>query len=419
MYNARGWKNVQLESIADIRAGSGFPIKYQGNTHGKYPFYKVSDMNLTGNETIMSLSNNWVDENTVITLKAKLFPKNTVIFPKVGAAVHTNKKRMLSIEGLVDNNVMGVIIRNYKVCIPYYLLYWFEFIDLGDLSNPGTLPAITARTVKNTTIPLPPLPEQRAIAHILQTIQQAKFTRQREIELERERKAALMNHLFTHGTKGEPRKQTEIGEIPESWEVVKLGDKAELRNGINFKKEQKGQGILTVDVLNMYNDSLYFDKENLYRVERKMKDSDFLKPKDILFVRSSLKQEGVAWPALFGQHDEPITFCGFLIRARLTSEEIDPEFLTHYFRTNYARKFLVSKSARLAITNVSQAILNSCPIVIPSYSEQRQIANIINSVDNKIFALEKEVEHIDELFHTMLEELMTGKRSAIPLIDHL
>ena len=72
--------------------------------------------------------------------------------------------------------------------------------------------------------PLPPLPEQRAIAHILQTIQEAKFTRQREIALERERKAALMDYLFSHGTKGEPRKQTEIGAIPESWEIQTFED---------------------------------------------------------------------------------------------------------------------------------------------------------------------------------------------------
>ena len=50
---------------------------------------------------------------------------------------------------------------------------------------------------------------------------------------------------------------------------------------------------------------------------------------------------------------------------------------------------------------------------------KRRFNAILWSCDNKIAALEKEVEHIDELFHTMLEELMTGKRSAIPLIDHL
>ena len=76
--------------------------------------------------------------------------------------------------------------------------------------------------LQNLKIPLPPLSEQRAIAHILRTIQEAKSTRQREIELEREHKTALMDRLFSHGMKGEPRKQTKIGEIPESWEVVRL-----------------------------------------------------------------------------------------------------------------------------------------------------------------------------------------------------
>ncbi len=71
-------------------------------------------------------------------------------------------------------------------------------------------------------LPLPPLPEQRAIASVLGAIQEAKFARQKEIALERERKSALMDYLFSHGTKGEPRKQTEIGEIPESWEIVGL-----------------------------------------------------------------------------------------------------------------------------------------------------------------------------------------------------
>ena len=82
--------------------------------------------------------------------------------------------------------------------------------------------SINKTAISDFQISLPPLPEQRAIAHILQTIQEAKSTRQREVELERECKAALLDRLFSHGTKGEPRKQTEIGEIPESWEVVRL-----------------------------------------------------------------------------------------------------------------------------------------------------------------------------------------------------
>ena len=102
----------------------------------------------------------------------------------------------------------------------YLLLHTKREIEAQSYGS--TFKSINKATINDFGIALPPLPEQRAIAHVLQTIQEAKLTRQREIVLERERKAALMDFLFSHGTKEEPRKQTEIGEIPESWEVVKL-----------------------------------------------------------------------------------------------------------------------------------------------------------------------------------------------------
>ena len=80
------------------------------------------------------------------------------------------------------------------------------------------------RYLREFSVVCPPLPDQRAIVHILQTIQEAKFTQQREIALERERKAALMDYLLSRGTKGEPCKQTEIGEVPESWGVIRLAE---------------------------------------------------------------------------------------------------------------------------------------------------------------------------------------------------
>ena len=83
-----------------------------------------------------------------------------------------------------------------------------------------TFKEITKPTSNWCSVLLPPLPEQRAIAHILRAVQAAREARQREVSLERERKAALMAHLFTHGTRGEPTKQTPIGEMPVSWEVA-------------------------------------------------------------------------------------------------------------------------------------------------------------------------------------------------------
>ena len=405
--NFRGhWKTIQLEEIADGRAGSSFPIKYQGNIEGKYPFYKVSDMNLTGNENLMHASNNWVEEDTVKTLKAKLFPRDTVIFPKVGAAVHTNKKRILSVESLVDNNVMGVTIRDHGLCIPYYLLYWFEFIDLGDLSNPGPLPAITATRVKNTTIPLPRLPEQRAIAHVLQTIQDAKFTRQREIELEHERKAALMDVLFSHGTKGESRKQTEIGEIPESWEVVQLKEIANLRRENVKPKDNQNLNFVGLEHIDSGESTL-----------KRCGDASAMKsaknrfyPDDVLYgkLRSYLDKAVIA---------EMDGICSTDILVFTANSKIAPRFLVYLSHTEAFVNHAVATSTGISHPRTSWDSLGKFTFALPPLPEQRAIAAVFQAIDEKIAALEREVEHLDELFHAMLDELMTGQRSAMPLID--
>ena len=401
-----GWKTVQLKEIASLRREKGKPEDNQ-------------DLNFVGLEHIdsgESILKRWGDASDTKSAKNHFYP-NDVLYGKLRS--YLDKAVIAEMEGICSTDIL-VFTANSKTAPRFLvnLLHTQAFVNHAVATSTGiSHPRTSWDSLGKFSFPLPPLPEQRAIAHVLQTIQEAKAVRQREIALERERKAALMDYLFSHGTKGEPRKQTEIGEIPESWEIVKLGKKAELKNGINFKKEQKGQGILTVDVLNMYSDGIYLSTDKLYRVDCKIRDRDLLKTNDILFVRSSLKQEGVAWASLFNEHDEPVTFCGFLIRARLTAPEIDPEFLTNYLRTPFARKFLVSKSARLAITNVSQATLRICPIALPSLYEQREIAEILQALDTKIAALEQEAQHLDELFHTMLDELMTGKRSAVPLID--
>ncbi len=389
------WKAVRLEEIADVRAGAAFPKKYQGNTQGKYPFYKVSDMNLIGNETLMSGSNNWVEENTVQTLRAKLFPKNTVIFPKVGQTIHTNKKRMLSRDSLVDNNVMGVTIRDYDQCFPYYMLYWFEFIDLVDLSNPGPLPAITATTVKNTKIPLPPLPEQRAIAHVLQTIQDAKATRQREIALAREHKAALMDYLFSHGTTGEPRKQTEIGEIPKSWKILPFEAclkklKPKKVSSIPKKDYQTAGDFPVID------QGASFISGWTNSVEC------------IIFENLPV--------IIFGDHTRIFKYVDFPFAIGADGTKrlyANDDFLDARF-FYYA---LVNLKVPNKGYNRHYRYLREFSVPCPPLPEQRAIAQVFQAIDEKIAALEQEVIYLDELFYAMLDELMTGQRTAVPLID--
>ena len=79
------------------------------------------------------------------------------------------------------------------------------------------------------------LPEQKKIAHILSTVQRATEAQERIIQVTTELKKALMHKLFTEGLRNEPQKQTEIGPVPESWEVMELGKYARVLNGYAFK----------------------------------------------------------------------------------------------------------------------------------------------------------------------------------------
>ena len=268
-------------------------------------------------------------------------------------------------------------------------------------------------TLVSLEIPLPPLPEQRAIAHVLQTIQEAKSARQREIALERERKAALMDYLFSYGTKGEPRKQTEIGEIPESWEVVRLGNYCYKPDyGYTESASNSPVGPKFLRITDIQNEDVNWETVPYCICSQEDREKYLLKAGDIVIARIG------ATTGKTYMVDDCIeaVFASYLIRVR-TKDDLLPDFLVQYFRTNgYWEQINQSKGGRLK-GGVNIPILSRLVLPLPHFSEQQKITEIMQAFDTKIAALEQETERLDELFHTMLDELMTGQRSAVSLID--
>ncbi len=265
--------------------------------------------------------------------------------------------------------------------------------------------------------PLPPLPEQRAIAQILQTIQEAKFTRQREIALERERKAALMDHLFSHGTKGEPRKQTEIGEIPESWETVGLGKVAVFTKKPRDLRYSDYSEVPFVP-MELIPIAKLFSQEFILKTNDELKSGTYFEPGDILLPKITPSFENgkqciiKELPTPFGVATTEV------IPIREIEGVSDISYLFYYLLLPDVRISLAGKmQGTTGRQRLSKDALVNLQIPLPPLPEQRAIASIFQAIDEKTAALEKEVEHLDELFHAMLDELMTGQRSAMPLID--
>lgn len=163
------WPMVKLGDLCQVRSGSGFPVTEQGKDGEQFPFLKVSDMNLPGNQIYINSWNNTVTEKTLQKLHAKPAPQGTVIFPKIGAAIATNKKRILTIPSVYDNNVMGLI-PNERIDSKflYYLLLDF---NLSDWASDSALPSMRQSTIENYEIPLPSIEEQKRIVEEIEGYQ--------------------------------------------------------------------------------------------------------------------------------------------------------------------------------------------------------------------------------------------------------
>ncbi|RLI77353.1 hypothetical protein DRP05_10355 [Archaeoglobales archaeon] len=190
-----GWKRIKLGEIAEVVSGFGFPVKYQGRDSGDYPFIKVEDLNRTSKYIISA--DNYIDKATIDLLKAKIFPSGTIIFPKIGMAVYHNKYRILKVFATFDNNIAGVILTDSSPEFLYYYFLWA--VDLKQIAGETAVPSVKKSSLELIPILLPPLPEQRKIAEILETIDNAIEKTDKIIEKYKRIKQGLMQDLLTKG----------------------------------------------------------------------------------------------------------------------------------------------------------------------------------------------------------------------------
>jgi len=195
--------------------------------------------------------------------------------------------------------------------------------------------------------------------------------------------------------------------MKKQWDFKRLGDLYSFKNGINFNKEQKnGNGVLTIDVFNMYGKGLKVSIDNLYRIDKNISEEFKLKNGDILIVRSSVKEQGVAWATYFEEVDEPVTYCGFIIRGR-PIEMINPEYVVYYLRSVKVRAELISKAVKSTITNINQNTLSQILIPVPPLDEQISIVNLLNESFSLIadakYKSQQKLKILDELESSILQ----------------
>ena len=190
------WEQRKLGDIGKARSGVGFPDAEQGGVTG-IPFFKVSDMNLDGNESEMTVANNYVTaEQIAVHRWSPITELPAIFFAKVGAAVMLNRKRLCRFPFLLDNNTMAYSLSSTKWDADFAKAL-FGTVDLTSLVQVGALPSYNAGDVESMEIYLPSLLEQEQIGGFFKQLDNLITLHQRKLEEMKNQKKALMQLLLT------------------------------------------------------------------------------------------------------------------------------------------------------------------------------------------------------------------------------
>jgi len=387
------WKAEKLGQLCRVFSGYGFKTK--DYTKEGIPLIKIG--NLQDGEVVINPDNDYMPESWKENERLRKFilksrdilialtgvTGKTAIVPPSLAGTFLNQ-RVGKIEMISPDAEQDFILVVTKTRLFQEAIQQHTFRSVQGNISPSSIAQIP--------IPLPPLPEQRAIAHVLGAIQEAKAARQRELTLERERKAALMDHLFSYGTKGEPRKQTDIGEIPESWEVVRLEKIVTLQRGKDLPVQSRHAEDIPIvgsnGIVGWHNEPV----------------------ENVPIPGVATGRSGSI--GLLTYIDQPYWPLNTALYVR-DFHGNNPLFVYYWLHLFPFEKY----SQGVSVPTLNRNLVHPVPFRLPSLPEQAEIAEILQAFDTKIAALEQETERLDELFHAMLDELMTGQRSAVPLID--
>ena len=264
---------------------------------------------------------------------------------------------------------------------------------------------IPISVLKNWPLSLPPLPEQKKIAAVLLKIQRAIETQDKIIQSLRDLKKSTMQHLFTHGLGGEKTKMTEIGEIPESWEVKKLRDICEKPTyGYTASASMEQVGPRFLRITDVTDRGVDWGTVPYCPCSDNQVENYRLLPDDILFARI-----GATTGKSYLVQEPPLAiYASYLIRVR-AKPGVSARFLSYFFQTQFYWWQINANKHNNLKGGVNGSVLSGLDVCLPKMKpEQEQVAEVFETLDKYLQKHDLNKTALQDLFETTLNKLMTG-----------
>lgn len=287
-----------------------------------------------------------------------------------------------------------------------FLFYLLKEANLKKLKADVGVPGINREMAYREPVLIPKnIEEQKSIARVLTTMQDAIAEQEKLIAKLKELKRSMMHHLFTKGTKGEKTKMTEIGEIPESWDVAELIDVCD-KPQYGFTDSASSNGnVRFLRITDITDEGVNWDKVPFCNCAQPEKY--LLQDGDIVFARIG----ATTGKSFLLRNPDNAVYASYLIRVR--AKTIDSSFLYHYFQTEaYWRQIDSQKGTNLK-GGVNGSILSKLIVPKCDRTEQKRIAESLNAIDARVESTRVKLASYQSLFKTLLHELMSGERRVV------
>jgi len=404
------WEVVKLGDLAEKMKAGGTPRrkekKYWG---GNIPFALIEDISSCG--LYLSTTKEKITEGGLKNSSAWIIPPNSLLLSMYANIGETAINKI----PLATNQAILAIIpkSNFNIKYGAYLLNFLKQ-RLISQNIQCTQKNINKRIATNFKIPLPPFSEQKQISNVLSIIQNSIEKTEAVIEASKELKKSLSKYLFIYGPVSIQEKEnvilkkTEIGMIPEDWEVVKLGDvtkKTQYGYTAATHKKAIGTPLITISDIDFESGKVNYNTLRYVNIEENKKLKYLLKQNDLLIARTG-KYSGKSHLV---DENSNIIFGSYLIRFILDIERIIPNFFQQFtFHFIYWRQIFQLRSGA-GQPNVNATNLKNILVPIPNIYLQKDIIELVDVIDEKIQTEQNKKTGLQQLFNTLLNNLMTGK----------
>lgn len=234
------WKKYTLDEIGIWAIGSAFPKTAQGEQNKEILFCKVSDMNLKSNEKYINYTNNSISSQTAKQLKTKVHNNGTVIFPKIGGAIATNKRRIITQPTAIDNNCLGI--SPYEFVDPEWLYLLLSNIDFSQYQAGTSVPALQQSKISKIEVYIPSLNDQNKVIEEICIYQQLCDQLEKQQSLSSEAHDQLVDTLIKVLINS-----SDVDEFQQNWQSI--SENFDLLFTTEYSVEQLKQTILQLAVM--------------------------------------------------------------------------------------------------------------------------------------------------------------------------